>query len=78
MAQAAHCSRLSGRHGGQDGLVNLLDDALLSHRLGQEHIVGPREAFRATGGTPPLPPVAAWAPDRFRPAGPGLSPVDLV
>ncbi|MEV5989362.1 hypothetical protein AB0L85_31040 [Streptomyces sp. NPDC052051] len=78
VVQAVHCSHLSGRHGGRDGLVSLLDDALLSHRLRQEHIVGPREAFRAAGGTPLLPTVAAWAPDRFRLAGPGLSPVDLV
>ncbi|MFI1376096.1 hypothetical protein ACH4UY_29320 [Streptomyces longwoodensis] len=78
VAQAAHCSRLLGRHGGRDGLVNLLDDALLSHRLRQEHIVGPREAFRAGGGAPPLPLVAPWSPDRFQLAGPGLSPVDLV
>ncbi|MFI7296896.1 hypothetical protein [Streptomyces sp. NPDC050121] len=78
VAQAAHCSRLLGRHGGRDGLVNLLDDALLSHGLRQEHIVGPREAFHAAGGTAPLPPVAAWAPDRFQLAGPSLSSVDLV
>jgi hypothetical protein len=78
VAQAAHCSRMSGRHSGRDGLVNLLDDALLSHGLHQEHIVGPREAFRAAGGTPPLPTVGAWTPDRFRLAGPGLSPIDLV
>lgn len=36
---------------GRDGLVNLLDDAPLSHRLHQEHILGPRNAFRADGGT---------------------------
>ncbi|MFB7560464.1 hypothetical protein [Streptomyces brevispora] len=72
------CTRLSGRHGGRDGLANLLDDALLSHRLHQEHIVAPREAFRVDGGTPPLPPVTPWEPSRFRLAGPGSSPVDLV
>ncbi|MFF4733555.1 hypothetical protein ACFY3M_51945 [Streptomyces mirabilis] len=78
VVQAAQCTQLSGRHGGRDGLANLLDDALLSHRLHQEHIVGPRDAFRAGGGTPPLPPVVPWAPSRFRLAGPGLSPIDLV
>jgi len=78
VVQAVECTLLSGRHGGRDGLANVLDDALLSHRLHQEHIVGPRDAFRASGGTPPLPPVAPWAATRFRPAGPGLSPIDLV
>lgn len=76
VVQAAYCTRLSGRHGGRDGLVNLLDDALFSHRLHQEHIIGPRNAFRADGGTPPLPPVAPWDPGPL--AGPSPSPLDLA
>ncbi|MFE7116306.1 hypothetical protein ACFU99_12900 [Streptomyces sp. NPDC057654] len=78
VVQAAYCTRLSGRYGCRDGLVNLLDDALLSHRLHQEHIVGPRDTFHADGGTPPLPPVALWDPSQFRLTGPSPSPLDLA
>ncbi|MFJ4616260.1 hypothetical protein [Streptomyces griseus] len=78
VVQAAYCTRLSGRHGGREGLVNLLDDALLSRLLHQEHIIGPRDTFHADGGTPPLLPVALWDPSQFRLAGPSRSPLDLA
>ncbi|MFH9888031.1 hypothetical protein ACH4OQ_38185 [Streptomyces luteogriseus] len=78
VVQATHCAQLSGRHTGREGLVNLLDDALLSGGLHQEHVAGPRDAFRADGGTPPLPPLTRWTPDRFQSAGPTHSPLDVV
>jgi hypothetical protein len=78
VVQAAYSAQLSGRHGGREGLVSLLDDALLSDGLYQEHIIAPRDVFRAKGGTPPLPAVTLWDGTRFRLAGPGVSPVDLA